>query len=270
MHPTEPFTARIRALIVDDEAPGRDNLRALLAPHAHWEVAGVCASVAEARAAMAQGAVDVVFLDIRMPRESGLGLARSLCEQAEPPLVIFVTAHDAYAVDAFDVHALDYLLKPVGAARMTQALERVEQLLAQRQRGAYGEALRAYVHAQAARDGGAPRGHVQRLTVRSVGKVEAVALDDVHWIGAASNYVELHMSARTVLHRQPLSRLEADLDPAQFLRVHRRTIVRIAQIAALRVVGDGSYALRLRCGAEVMVSERHVQAVREKIGLFSR
>jgi two-component system, LytTR family, response regulator len=251
----------LRALIVDDEAPGRRNLRALLGAHGDWEVAGECASAAEARTLLASVAVDVVFLDIRMPRESGLSLARSLCEQAEPPLVIFVTAFNAYAVDAFDVHALDYLLKPVSGERLAQALERAAQMLALRQRGPYGAALRAYLQAQT--EGGAQE-YWQQLTVRSVGKIEWIRLGEVFWIGAANNYVELHTAGRVILHRQPLSQLEEHLDPALFLRVHRRAIVRAEQIAALAVKGDGSYLLTLRCGDEVAVSERYVQTVRER------
>lgn len=260
MDRTDTAPAPYRALIVDDEAPGRRNLRALLAAHGRWEVAGECASAAEARSAMASQAVDVVFLDIRMPRESGLCLARTLCEQAEPPLVIFVTAFNAYAVDAFDVHALDYLLKPVSRQRLEQALERAAQLLALRQRGPYREAVRAYLRTQEE-----PGPEIwQQLTVRSVGKIEWIRLDDVMWIGAANNYVELHTAGRVVLHRQPLSQLEAHLDPGRFLRVHRRAIVRCDQIAALAVTGDGSYLLTLRCGDEIAVSERHVQAVRDR------
>lgn len=254
---TEPL---LRALIVDDEEPGRVNLRCLLAAHPGWSLAGECASAAQARTVLAATPVDVVFLDIRMPHESGLDLARSLGELDEPPLVIFVTAHHAYATDAFDVHALDYLLKPVRRERLQQALTRAAQMLALRQRGPYGQAMRAWLAAQA------QPGYLQHLTVRSVGSIERVTLDDVFWMGAANNYVELHLAGRVVLHRATLSQLEASLDPQRYLRVHRRAIVRADQIGALSVVGDGSYLLRLRCGAEVAVSERHVQAVRERCG----
>lgn len=246
----------MRALIVDDEEPGRINVRCLLAAHGGWVVAGECASAAEARQALASGQVDVVFLDIQMPRESGLSLARSLCAQAEPPLLVFVTAFDAHAVDAFELHALDYLLKPFNAARLARALERAELMLALRQRGPYGQAVRGFL------DNREQPGILRQVTVRSVGKIEAIALDEVHWIGAASNYVELHMSGRTILHRLPLAKMEQSLDPQQFLRVHRSVIVRATQICSLDVVGDGSYLLQLRCGDSVPVSERHVRHVR--------
>lgn len=251
-----PNKAPIRALIVDDEAPGRINVRCLLAAHGGWEVAGECASAAEARAALAAGGIDVVFLDIQMPRESGLSLARSLGDQPEPPLVIFVTAFDAHAVDAFELHALDYLLKPFNAARLARAVERAQQMLALRQRGPYGQALRGFL------DNRANPGFLRQVTVRSVGRVEAIDLDEVHWIGAASNYVELHTAGRTILHRLPLGKMEESLDPQMFLRVHRSVIVRANQLRSVDVAGDGSYVLQLRCGAAVPVSERHVRQVR--------
>ncbi len=253
-----------RALIVDDEEPGRINLRYALASHPGWQVVGEADSVAQARAVLAQQPVDVVFLDIQMPEESGLVLARSLSAQAEPPLVIFVTAHNAFAVDAFEVHALDYLLKPFNNQRLAQTLERAAQLLALRQRHSYGQALRGYL------EGAVAPGEARfctQISVRSVGQIECVRLADVCWIGAAGNYVELHTATRVILHRQPLSKLEACLDPRLFVRVHRAAIVRADQCVGLEVVGDGSYMLRLRCGDPVGVSERHVQALRASMGI---
>jgi len=260
--PLESQGKTIRALIVDDEEPGRINLRYALAAHGGWQVAGECGSVAAARAALAVSNIEVVFLDIQMPRESGLELARSLCVRAEPPLVIFVTAFNAYAVEAFEVHALDYLLKPFTDQRLAQALLRAEQLLAANQRGAYGRALGAYVHAAEQAKTGAQARYWQQLTVRSVGKIECIRLDEVFWIGAAGNYVELHTANRTIMHRLPLNTLEAHLDPQAFVRVHRGALVRADQFFRLAVISDGKYLLSLRCGEEVAVSERHVQAVR--------
>lgn len=253
----------IRALIVDDEEPGRINLRYALADHANWQVVGESSSVAEARALLADNPVDVVFLDIQMPGESGLALARELCTQLEPPLVIFVTAYNNYAVDAFEVHALDYLLKPFHDQRLAQTLDRAAQLLSLHQRTAYGQALRAYLDNDQATAGSAQTRYWQQLTVRSVGQLECVRLADVLWMSSAGNYVELHTASRTILHRQPLGKLEAHLDPAAFMRVHRASIVRREQCASLAVTGDGSYDLHLRCGDTVVVSKRYIAAVRE-------
>jgi two-component system LytT family response regulator len=264
MHPIEAVVTPFRALIVDDEEPGRINLRYMLAAHPDWCVVGECASAQDARELLAKAPVDLVFLDIQMPRESGLTLAHSLCAQSEPPLVIFVTAFNAFAVEAFEVHALDYLLKPIHRQRLSQALERAQQMLGLRQRGPYGQTMRAYLKGQKDKATGQTGGYLQQVAVRSVGKIEWIALQDVFWISAASNYVELHTAYRTLLHRLPMRTMERDLDPQTFIRVHRSAIVRGDQIHALRVVGDGSYLLTLRCGANVAVSERYVQNVRSR------
>lgn len=251
--------SQIRALVVDDEEPGRINLRYALAAHPRWQLVAECTGAAQARAALAATAVDVLFLDIRMPRESGLDLARELAQQAEPPLVIFVTAYNAHAVDAFELHALDYLLKPLDDARLAQAIDRAERMLALQQRGPYASAMRAWLD-----DGRKPTASIwwQQLSVRSIGKIETVKLEDVSWIGAAGNYVELHTEGRVILHRFPMNRLAEHLDPARFLRVHRGAILRTDLVASLAVVGDGSYEATLRNGERVPVSERYVEALR--------
>jgi two-component system LytT family response regulator len=245
----------MRLLIVDDEEPGRVNLRYCLAAYPECEIVAECGSAASARAALASGEIDVVFLDIQMPQETGLSLARALSQQAEPPLIIFVTAHSVHAIEAFEVHALDYLLKPVDDARLAQAVERASAMLAQRQRPADGEALRGYVGA-----GAAP--YLDNISVRSTGRIDQVSTGNILWIESAGNYVQLHTAARSLLHRVALSAMEKHLNPGQFLRVHRGAIVRRAQISSLAVAGDGSYLLTLHCGAKVPVSERYVQLVR--------
>ena len=248
-------------LIVDDEAPSRTNLRLAMAAFPGWTLAAECGGAGAARAALAAGPVDVVFLDIRMPGESGLALARELGRQPEPPLVIFVTAFSEHAVDAFEVHALDYLLKPLNDARLAQALERAESLLRHGQRAAYGQALRGY--ADAASDAGTDvDAYLERISVRSVGRIEQVRVQDILWLESAGNYVNLCLAGRQVLHRIPLGRLETLLDPAVFLRVHRGAIVRRDPVGTLATIGDGSYRLTLRCGVQLAVSERHVAALR--------
>ena len=248
------MTAPVRYLIVDDEAPGRANLRLALGSYPDWHLAGECDGTASARAFLAGADVDVIFLDVHMPAESGLVLARELSRLAEPPLVVFVTAYSVHAVDAFDVHALDYLLKPVDDTRLAQAVVRSAAMLAHRQRAAYGAALRNYVDA-------APARFVERVSVRSVGRIEQVGVDAILWVESAGNYVELHLAGRVVLHRVTLSRFETLLDPAHFLRVHRSAIVRRDQIASL-TSADSTWRLALRCGSAVAVSERYLAAVR--------
>ena len=247
----------VRALIVDDEALGRVNLRDALAEHSAWTVVAESASVESASAVLAAQEVDVVFLDIQMPRQSGLVLAGALAAQAAPPLVIFITAFNAFALEAFEVHALDYLLKPINDERLAAALARAESMLAQRQRAAYARALGAY-----AADAGA---YLRQLSVRSVGSIESIQLADVQWVEACGNYVQLHLAGRSVMHRSAVSRLAERLDPADFMQVHRRAIVRLDQLACLDITGDCTYRLRLRCGAELDASERYVPAIKRRL-----
>lgn len=237
----------IRALIVDDELLARENLRHAIGSVPGWLVTGECESAAAARQFLADRQVDVVFLDIQMGRESGLGLARSLVDRESPPVIVFVTAYEQFAIDAFDLHAIDYLLKPFDDARLAQTLERVHALLRLK-------------HGASASPGD---GFCRRVTVRSVGHLEVVELADVRWIGAAGNYAELHLAGRTLLHRVAFGALMDRLDPSEFIRTHRSVGARREQCVALSVVGDGVYSLRLRCGDVVPVSERYVQGVRD-------
>jgi two-component system LytT family response regulator len=248
----------VRYLIVDDEAPSRANLRLALGCHPDWQLLAECDGAPAARAALAAYDVDVIFLDIQMPAVSGLVLAREISRLREPPLIVFATAYSEHAVDAFEVHALDYLLKPLNDARLAQTVERIAAMLGQRQREAYGAALRDYVDAGA----GQAVERLERINVRSVGRIEQIRVDDILWVESAGNYVELHLQGRTVLHRITLNRLEALLAPGDFLRVHRSAIVRRSEIARLETVGDGSYRLTLRCGAAVAVSERYLAALK--------
>jgi len=243
----------VRYLIVDDEPPGRANLRLALGAHPDWRLVAECDGTAAARTVLAAQEVDVIFLDIQMPAESGLVLAREISRLRAPPLIVFVTAYSEHAIDAFEVHALDYLLKPLSDARLAQTVERIGAMLGQRQREAYGAALRDYVDAGA---------RLERINVRSVGRIEQILVADILWIESAGNYVELHLAGRTVLHRITLNRIETLLAPADFLRVHRGAIVRRSEIARLDTVGDGSYRLTLRCGATVGVSERYLGALK--------
>jgi two-component system LytT family response regulator len=243
----------VRYLIVDDEPPGRANLRLALGAHPDWQLVAECDGTAAARTILAAQEVDVIFLDIQMPAESGLVLAREISRLRAPPLIVFVTAYSEHAIDAFEVHALDYLLKPLSDARLAQTVERIGAMLGQRQREAYGAALRDYVDAGA---------RLERINVRSVGRIEQILVADILWIESAGNYVELHLAERTVLHRITLNRIESLLAPADFLRVHRSAIVRRSEIARLDTVGDGSYRLTLRCGATVGVSERYLGALK--------
>jgi two-component system LytT family response regulator len=250
------------ALIVDDEALARSNLRLALAEHPGWTCVGACASADEARAALARGRVDLLLLDIQMPRQHGLSFAREVCALAAPPLIVFVTAFDEHATSAFDLFALDYLLKPFDEARFARMLARAEQTLQLRQWAAYSEAMGGFLHERQQVAEGQACPALQALVVRSVGAMERIAVADIDWVCAAGNYVELHLAQRTVLHRSTLSALAQRLPLGQFMQVHRTVLVRQSLIAALHITGDSTYEARLRSGDTVPVSERFVKDVR--------
>lgn len=204
---------------------------------------------------MRQQRVDVLFLDIQMPRETGIDFSRELSRLDTPPVVIFVTAYERYALSAFKVHALDYLLKPFDDERLARSLARAEAMLALRSPGPNPQITEE--------DRLQVPSYQDRISVRSVGQVEVVKLEHVLWLSASGNYVELHLDGRTVLHRATLSSLESQLDPAVFMRVHRSILVRLNHLAKLAVTGDGTYSLTLDNGDVVPVSERYVQRVRD-------
>ncbi|GLR13468.1 DNA-binding response regulator [Chitinimonas prasina] len=252
----------IRAMVVDDETPGRLNLRYALAGFPEWQLLAECSSAEQARAQWAVSPCDVAFLDIQMPGESGLKLARELSALAHPPVIVFVTAYERYAVEAFEAHALDYLLKPFDDERLAQTLARASSMLALRQ-GSYAEVLRRSLEAIET----PASSYLDRITVRSVGAIESVDLGDIHFLSASGNYVSLHLEHRIVLHRATLSHMATLLDPRTFIRVHRSYLVRRQQMQQLRVTGDGTYALTLRNGSQVAVSSRYVDAVRAVLTL---
>lgn len=267
-HGSHPTVASWRALVVDDEPLARLNLQRALAPFPAWRVQAACADAASALAEVEREVPHVVFLDIRMPRTSGLVLARRLAEYPAPPLVVFVTAYENHAVEAFELHALDYLIKPFDDARLASGLQRIESLLALRAQADYATALRSFLAdtgsdvPHSSRGASPPTRYLQQFSVKSVGKLEVVRVANVRWIAAAGNYVELHLDRRMLLHRVTLSALEARLDPAEFLRVHRRAIVRRLDCKSLTITGDGTYSLKLSGGANVAVSERYVERLR--------
>lgn len=251
------------ALIVDDEALARSNLQLALAEHPAWTCVGACSHVAQARALLAAQPVDLVLLDIRMPRESGLAFAAELAGQARPPLIAFVTAHDEHAVAAFEVYAVDYLLKPFDDARLAAMLARAEQTLRLKQAAMLVTSVQALASDRAVCAQGATPPVLHEIVVRSVSTIERVPVEDVTWLEAAGNYVALHLiSGRTLLHRSSLGALAERLPHGGFLRVHRTALVRPGQLMRLRVTGDGTYEADLRSGETVAVSERHVDAVR--------
>ncbi len=250
-----------RVLIVDDELPALVNVQCVLAGHPRWQVVASCHSTAQARAAMLREPVDLILLDIEMAGQSGLEFARELCALRAAPLIVFITAYDQHAVSAFDVFALDYLLKPFDDERFGVMLERAEHSLALKQQHAHSAALQDYLRDRDAHDAGRAAPPLSHLVIRSIGSAERIAIDDVIWIGAAANYVEVHLATRVVLHRATISAMAARLPEGQFMRVHRTALVRASAILRLDVKPDGRHLAQLSDGRQVRVSGSYVKQI---------
>ncbi|MEM9552759.1 MAG: LytTR family DNA-binding domain-containing protein [Acidobacteriota bacterium] len=244
-------TKTIGALIVDDEPPARRGLCALLDARAGWRVLGEAATGPSALGALETLTPDVVFLDICMPGLDGLAVARALRRWSRPPLVVFTTAFEEHALAAFEVEAVDYLLKPFDDERFALSAGRVERLLAALTPAGRGS------EAETPRSQSTPRSGTRSLAVRSVGRVRLVDVAEIQWVAAAGNYVRLYLGGRCLLHRATLASLEATLDPDAFVRIHRSTLVHRDQVVELRTPIPGRAQVVLRDGTELEVSQRH-------------
>ncbi len=235
----------IRALVVDDEAPARSELRYLLAAHDDVRVVGEAASTAEALALAAVHAIDVVFLDVELPGATGLQAAPLLRERRDPPPIVFVTAHAGYAIDAFAVEAFDYLLKPVDPDRLARVLERLRERT---------------------QESALP---LERIPCVAAGGTELLDVAEVHFIQADGDYCRVHTYDRTLLCTSSLRELEGRLPAAGFLRIHRSYLVNAAKVAAVRRVSPERLRLQLADEAhtELDVARRQARLVRERLRL---
>lgn len=238
----------LRALIVDDEPVARRRLRRLLRGLPDVEVAGECGDGRSAVSAIRATKPDFVLLDVQMPEMDGFEVLRALDGERLPELV-FVTAFDRYAVRAFEVHALDYLLKPVDAERLTAAVGRVRTRIAERHGAADDPRVLALVNDLAGR-----ARFLRRVPVKAGGRWLVVDLADVDAITAADNYVTLHVGAERYLVRETMGRLERDLDPERFVRIHRSTIVQLDRVRELLPDFHGDFTVVLRNGIRVTLS----------------
>ncbi|MDB4951430.1 MAG: yehT 1 [Gemmatimonadetes bacterium] len=253
--------AAIRALIVDDEPLARERIRLMLAEHPDVQVVGECEHGAEAVERILETSPDLVFLDVQMPGMDGFGVLEAV-GPAAVPAVIFVTAYDRYALRAFEAHALDYLLKPFERDRFRLALERARAHL-----GSHGERelerrLQRLLDEMHAR----PR-FPARLTVRSGTRISFVGTHEVDWIEAEANYARLHVAERSYLVRDTMGGMEARLDPAQFVRIHRSTIVRIDKIREVEASVQGEYIVVLQDGTRLTSSRSYRRKLVELMGL---
>jgi two-component system, LytTR family, response regulator len=246
--------APVRVLVVDDERLARQSLLALLGADPEVQVVGECASGPQAVEALRQHPVDVLFLDVEMAGLDGF----QVLHEVGPHLtaaVIFVTAYDTYALKAFEVHALDYLLKPFDDERFTRVLTRAKQHVRNGRIQTVARQLAGLLGSPAApAPPPAPPRYLERLVLKDVGRVAFLDVDKVDWLEAEDYYIQVHASGQTHLLRQPLRELEAQLDPRRFVRIHRSTIVNVERVKELRPLFHGEYHVILQDGHQLKLS----------------
>jgi two-component system, LytTR family, response regulator len=241
----------IRVLVVDDEAPARAALRRMLSDDAEVEVVGCCSDGKEALAAIRTSPPEVVFLDVRMPGLDGFQVMQAAGPR--PPRVVFVTAHAGHALEAFDVEAVDYVLKPFDDDRFARALARAKAAARADRTLALAAKLSAEVSGAAPE---APR-YLERIAIPDRDGVRVVPIEEVDWIEAQDYYAEVHSGGRGYLLRRSLKQLEERLDPRRFARVHRSAIVNVARIQSLRPATHGERDLVLRDGTQLKLSRMY-------------
>jgi two-component system, LytTR family, response regulator len=255
-----PDRSRTRVLIADDEPLARERLRMLLDGQDGLEIVAECQDGLDAIAAIRRTTPDLVFLDVQMPGASGFDVVSAL-GSGHLPLFVFVTAFDKYALKAFDVHALDYLLKPFDRDRFLQTLARARQQLERPSNGDLRRRLLALV-----RDLEPTPPRLERFVIKSGGRVFFVRADEIDWIEAAGNYVKLHVGTDTHLFRETMNAVEAQLPPETFYRIHRCHIVNIERVKELQPWFNGEYVVFLRTGARLTLSRGYREKLQERIG----
>jgi two-component system, LytTR family, response regulator len=245
----------LRVVVVDDEPLPRERIRDLVSQHPLLTLAGEATNGTEALDVIVELAPDLVFLDIQMPELDGLQVAASLADDA-PPAIVFVTAFDEYAIRAFEVDAIDYLLKPVTPERFTAAVERVLKRLDRPEPSVHGS-----IHALAARMA-QDQGFATRFVARRGAKHYFVRVADVDWIEAVGNYVRLQTGETSHLVRETMKGTEARLDPARFVRIHRSAIVSIDRIRSIEAREHGEYLVTMANGSRLVSSRGYSERVR--------
>lgn len=238
-------------IIVDDEPPARAKLLRFFEPLPDFRVLAEADTVEAAVAAITAHHPDVVFLDIQLGERSGFDVIEAI-RGAESPHIVFSTAYSEYAVRAFDVQALDYLLKPFDRQRFLQSIERVKTELADPEPGDLDERVRRVLAAMPGQ--AAP---IKQVLIRDRARAYFIPVDSIERLSAAGNYVEIHAAGKVHLVREPLAKLAAQLDTAEFIRVHRSHVVKLTAIAELQPMFHGDYELLLRSGERLALSRRY-------------
>lgn len=243
---------KIRTVIVDDEPLAREGVRMMLEADAEISVVAECANGREALAVIREQKPDLIFLDVQMPEMGGFEVLKAVGTEAAPH-VIFVTAYDKYALQAFEAHALDYLLKPFTVKRFNEALKRAKVQINNEQNVDLNRRLATLLA-----DLKPEARYLERVVVKNSGRVAFVNVEEISWIEAAESYVRFHVEGgRSYLIRGAISRLEAQLDPARFLRIHRSMIVSIKQIKEMQPLFHGDYEIVLKDGTRLTSSRSY-------------
>jgi two-component system LytT family response regulator len=254
---------RIRTLIIDDEALARKRIKNLLKVDPDFDLIGECANGFEAVDAIKKHDPDLIFLDVQMPELDGFGVLSELNGDRHP-IVIFVTAYDQYAIRAFGVHALDYLLKPFDDDRFEQALNWAKSQHHQSRKSELSESIVALLKDYRSKDkpgditksDGRNR-HLDRVVIKTAGRVLFLKTADIDWIEAEGYYVRLHLGNKSHLLRETLARLEDQLDPSRFARIHRSAIINLDRMKELRPQSHGEYLVVLNDGTELKMSRSY-------------
>ena len=250
---------KIRTLVVDDEPLARERLTSLLAAETDIETIGQCRDGEEAVRAIMDHTPDLVFLDVQMPAMNGFDVIEAVGSE-RMPLVIFVTAYDQHALKAFQVRALDYVLKPFDRERFQEALQRARAHIQRDETGDLGRRLLALV-----KDLRRDQPKTDRLVVKSGGRLFFLRTDEIDWIEASGNYVRLHVGTTSHLLRETMNAIEGRLDPEKFFRIHRSRIVNMERIQEMQPWLNGEYAVVLRTGTRLTLSRGYREKLQERL-----
>jgi two-component system, LytTR family, response regulator len=253
------MTAPIRVLIADDEPAARRTIQLLLAGDPDFQILGECADGFQTGEAILRLRPDLVFLDVQMPQMNGFEVIEAVGTE-KMPLVIFVTAYDQHALRAFQVRALDYLLKPFDRERFSEALQRARKQIERDETGDLGRRLLALV-----KDLRKDQPRAERLVVKSGGRLYFLRVDEIDWVEAAGNYVRVHVGATSHLLRETMNAIEGRLDPEKFFRIHRSRIVNMERIQELQPWLNGEYAVVLRTGTRLTLSRGYREKLQDRL-----
>ncbi|HZG52410.1 MAG TPA: LytTR family DNA-binding domain-containing protein [Pyrinomonadaceae bacterium] len=251
---------RLRLLIVDDEPLAREKIRTMALSDPEIEIVGECTNGAEAVAAVQNLHPDLMLLDVQMPQIDGFAVLAAL-KSDSLPLVIFVTAFDHYAIQAFEVHALDYLLKPFDRERFEAAIKHAKTYIRGTRNGHLDQRILSLL-----KQIEADSKHLERLVVKTGGRVFFLLTGEIDWIEAEGNYVNVHTAGKSHLLRESISNLEAQLDPKEFIRIHRSTIVNLRRIKELQPWSHGEYHVILHDGTELTLSRNYRDNLQNVLG----